>query len=446
MESFGTQPVGSDTSSAGTQLVFDRSGELYVLRENNEKFNMSGKNGEEDVSIKVSTTDFYLRATLNLEGVFSLFKHPKNSTSSEGWTTVWSKPDNICLYTVSSGSGVCGYNSFCTLGDDKRPTCQCPKNYSLVDPDDPHGGCKPDFIQGCAEDALSTKRNDLYYFENLTETYWPLSDAAFLRPFTEELCMKACMEDCLRSVAIFRLGDSCWKKKLPLSNGRVDTTLDGAKAFLKVRKYNISFALSPTPINRNKNNKETLVLIVSVLFGSSAILNVVLIVTICASASIFQYKKLRRVIKSDTCVETNLRKTNTGIRGRKGYVAFEWFKDMPITVKVDVYSYGVVLLEIISCKKCVQEMEQEDEEKAILTDWAYDCYKDGVVDALVEGDSEALDDREKLEKLVMIALWCVQEDPYLRPRSRNVVHMLEGTVEVQIPPYPSQISIQYSIN
>ncbi|CAI8595097.1 unnamed protein product [Vicia faba] len=141
----------------------------------------------------------------------------------------------------------------------------------------------------------------------------------------------------------------------------------------------------------------------------------------------------------------NQSKTNTGIRGTKGYVALEWFKNMPITAQVDVYSYGVVLLEIISCRRCVQEMEQEDEEKAILTDWAYDCYKDGAVDALVEGDNEALDDKEKLEKLVMIAIWWVQEDPVLRPIMRNVIHMLEGTVEVQVPPYPSQISIQYSL-
>lgn len=119
---------------------------------------------------------------------------------------------------------------------------------------------------------------------------------------------------------------------------------------------------------------------------------------------------------------------------------------MPITAKVDVYSYGVVLLEIISCRKCVEEMDEEDEDKAILTDWAYDCYNDGALGALVEGDNEALEDKENLEKLVMIALWCVQEDPYLRPNMRDVVHMLEGTVEVQVPPYPSQISIQYSLN
>ncbi|CAK8560101.1 unnamed protein product [Lathyrus sativus] len=231
---YESQTDGSSKSSAGTQLVFDRSGHLYVLGENNEKYNVSRQES------KVSATYFYLRATLNFDGVFTLYKHPKSSTKSEGWTTVWSKPDNICLYTVSSGSGVCGYNSFCTLGDDKRPTCQCPKSYSLVDPNDSYGSCKPDFIQGCVEEGVSKKRNDLYDFDILIDTDWPLSDYVLQRPFTEEQCRKSCLEDCFCSVAIFRLGDSCWKKKLPLSNGRVDATLNGSKAFLKVQKANVS--------------------------------------------------------------------------------------------------------------------------------------------------------------------------------------------------------------
>ncbi|KAL5055210.1 hypothetical protein RYX36_035892 [Vicia faba] len=104
------------------------------------------------------------------------------------------------------------------------------------------------------------------------------------------------MGDCMCYVDIFRLGDHCWMKKLELSNGKYDPTLNGAKAFLKVRKDNtslLSLEFPPFPIIVNKNNnRETLVLVASVLFGSSAILNVVLIVEICVSTSmILQYKK-----------------------------------------------------------------------------------------------------------------------------------------------------------
>ncbi|KAG4950369.1 hypothetical protein AAZX31_15G234600 [Glycine max] len=598
--------VESNISSAGTQLVFDGSGDMYVLRENNEKYNLSrGGSGASS-----TTQFFYLRATLDFDGVFTLYQHPKGSSGTGGWTPVWSHPDNICKdYVASAGSGVCGYNSICSLRDDKRPNCKCPKWYSLVDPNDPNGSCKPDFVQACAVDELSN-RKDLYDFEVLIDTDWPQSDYVLQRPFNEEQCRQSCMEDCMCSVAIFRLGDSCWKKKLPLSNGRVDATLNGAKAFMKVRKDNSSLIVPTIIVNKNRN---TSILVGSVLLGSSAFLNLILLGAICLSTSyVFRYKKkLRSIGRSDTIVETNLRcftykelekatdgfdkvlgkgafgivyegvinmgsdtrvavkrlntflledvhkefknelnaiglthhknlvrilgfceteekrllvyeymsngtlasllfnilekpswelrlqiaigvargllylheecstqiihcdikpqnillddyynarisdfglakllnmnqsRTNTAIRGTKGYVALEWFKNMPITAKVDVYSYGVLLLEIVSCRKSV-EFETEDKEKAILAEWAYDCYTERTLHALVEGDKEALDDMKNLEKLVMIALWCVQEDPDLRPTMRNVTQMLEGVVEVKVPPCPSQISDQYS--
>ena len=46
--------------------------------------------------------------------------------------------------------------------------------------------------------------------------------------------------------------------------------------------------------------------------------------------------------------------TLISIRGTKGYVAPEWFRNTPILVKVDVYSFVVMLLEIICCRRCVE--------------------------------------------------------------------------------------------
>ncbi|TQD99892.1 hypothetical protein C1H46_014505 [Malus baccata] len=132
----------------------------------------------------------------------------------------------------------------------------------------------------------------------------------------------------------------------------------------------------------------------------------------------------------------NQSQTHTAIRGTKGYVAPEWFRNLPITTKVDVYSFGVVLLEIICCRRSV-DMEGNCEESAILTYWVYDCYVDGGLDAVVDYEVEALGDRTTLEKFVMVAIWCIQEDPSLRPTMRKVVQMLEGVVEVPVPPCPS---------
>ncbi|CAI0417850.1 unnamed protein product [Linum tenue] len=130
-------------------------------------------------------------------------------------------------------------------------------------------------------------------------------------------------------------------------------------------------------------------------------------------------------------------RTKTVIRGTRGYVAPEWFKNVAITAKVDVYSFGVMLLEIVCCRKSV-EMEME----AILTDWAYDCYAGGRMDLLVGKEEAAvMEDGGRLKKWVMIALWCIQEDPLVRPTMKRVVEMMEGYVEVPLLPFPSSCSM-----
>ena len=127
------------------------------------------------------------------------------------------------------------------------------------------------------------------------------------------------------------------------------------------------------------------------------------------------------------------------IRGTRGYVAPEWFKNTPITAKVDVYSHGVMLLETVFCRKGL-DMEREREEEVILTDWVYDCYKSKRLYMMVEDDNEAKNGMKRLENIVMVALWCIQEDPTLRPSMKKVTQMLEGVVDVSIPPCPSPFS------
>ncbi|KAL8110337.1 hypothetical protein AgCh_026166 [Apium graveolens] len=135
----------------------------------------------------------------------------------------------------------------------------------------------------------------------------------------------------------------------------------------------------------------------------------------------------------------NQSRTNTGIRGTKGYVAPEWFRNTAITVKVDVYSFGVLLLEIICCRRSVENIELGD--KAILTDWVWDCFQDGRMFDLVDKDNEdILSDWEKVERFVMVGICCIQEDPSLRLTMKKVIQMLEGVSDIPYPPCPSPFS------
>ena len=53
---------------------------------------------------------------------------------------------------------------------------------------------------------------------------------------------------------------------------------------------------------------------------------------------------------------------------------------------------------------------------------------------------QIMNDRKRLEKLVMVSIWCIQEDSALRPTMRKVTQMLEGIVEVSMSPRAFGIS------
>ncbi|CAN6556017.1 unnamed protein product [Malus baccata var. baccata] len=114
--------AGIVPGSEGKQLVFSSSGDIFVLRENGGRFNLTGTEG-------ASVRDNYIRATLDFDGIFALYSHPKNFTGNASWRSpLWYTPDNICL---TRGAGVCGNNSICKLNPDSRPTCECPKGVDV---------------------------------------------------------------------------------------------------------------------------------------------------------------------------------------------------------------------------------------------------------------------------------------------------------------------------
>ncbi|KAI4317806.1 hypothetical protein L6164_025646 [Bauhinia variegata] len=130
-------------------------------------------------------------------------------------------------------------------------------------------------------------------------------------------------------------------------------------------------------------------------------------------------------------------RTNTNFRGTIGYIAPEWLKGAPITAKVDIFSYGVLLLEIICCRRHVESSElaeESEQEDGVLSKWVLRCMVSKKLELVVEHDLEALNDFKRFEQMALVGLWCVHPDPALRPSMKQVMQMLEGTMEVGIPP------------
>ncbi|XP_059431510.1 G-type lectin S-receptor-like serine/threonine-protein kinase LECRK1 [Corylus avellana] len=130
-------------------------------------------------------------------------------------------------------------------------------------------------------------------------------------------------------------------------------------------------------------------------------------------------------------------RTFTGIRGTRGYLAPEWYKNTPISVKADVYSYGMVLLEILCCRRNI-ELNVSDDDEISLSIWIYKCFVGRELDKIVRGEEV---DKTTLENMVKVGLWCIQDEPALRPSMKSVLLMLEGISEVSIPPCPAPTSM-----
>lgn len=94
-------------------------------------------------------------------------------------------------------------------------------------------------------------------------------------------------------------------------------------------------------------------------------------------------------------------------------MAPEWVLNLPITSKVDVYSYGIVVMEMITGKS-PQEL--------VNVDGGMEQKMDLVREMM---DREEFDDDDgKMENLMRVALQCAQENKEARPTMRQVIHML----------------------
>lgn len=130
-------------------------------------------------------------------------------------------------------------------------------------------------------------------------------------------------------------------------------------------------------------------------------------------------------------------RTFTTVRGTRGYLAPEWHQNTPISVKVDIFSFGMMLLEIVCCRRNLEVHDESKPEEIVLSSWAYKCLVAGELNKLVGGEQV---DKMTLERMVIVGLWCIQDEPALRPSIKSVVLMLEGMTNIVIPPPPTSSS------
>ncbi|XP_030441006.2 G-type lectin S-receptor-like serine/threonine-protein kinase At2g19130 [Syzygium oleosum] len=125
----------------------------------------------------------------------------------------------------------------------------------------------------------------------------------------------------------------------------------------------------------------------------------------------------------------------TTMRGTRGYLAPEWILGGAITSKVDIFSYGKVLFEIISGKRNIEELNSDMRDYLPLQ-VANSIAKGEEVLPLVDRRLNGLVEMEELCRACRVACWCIQDSEKDRPTMSQVVQILEGVMAVEKPPIP----------
>ncbi|KAJ4972734.1 hypothetical protein NE237_005908 [Protea cynaroides] len=123
-------------------------------------------------------------------------------------------------------------------------------------------------------------------------------------------------------------------------------------------------------------------------------------------------------------------------RGTIGYIAPEVFSRYygGVSHKSDVYSYGMMVLEMVGGRKNFDAGVGHTSEN-YFPDWIYKHIEQGehLQLNLIFKEKE----EEIARKMATVGLWCIQMDPANRPSISKVVDMLEGNLEsLSIPPKP----------
>ncbi|XVF18514.1 hypothetical protein REPUB_Repub11eG0028500 [Reevesia pubescens] len=133
----------------------------------------------------------------------------------------------------------------------------------------------------------------------------------------------------------------------------------------------------------------------------------------------------------------------TAARGTIGYMAPELFyKNIGgISYKVDVYSFGMMLMEIVGRRKNVNVFIDHSSQ-IYFPSWIYDRFDEG--ENIELGDLTE-NENEIVRKMVIVAFWCIQTNTTNRPSMNKVLKMLESEVELlEMPPKSFLFSLDMS--
>ncbi|KAG6419102.1 hypothetical protein SASPL_121311 [Salvia splendens] len=123
----------------------------------------------------------------------------------------------------------------------------------------------------------------------------------------------------------------------------------------------------------------------------------------------------------------NITHISTKIAGTTGYLAPEYVLGGQLTLKADVYSFGVLTLEVVSGRSSGNTNYGGGGK--LLMEWAWELYEEGKLLDLVDPELEEFP-KDEVIKYMKVALFCAQANASRRPLMSQVTEMLSRNVRL----------------
>ncbi|KAK7319521.1 hypothetical protein RJT34_04243 [Clitoria ternatea] len=206
-------------------------------------------------------------------------------------------------------------------------------------------------------------------------------------------------------------------------NGSLDSHLYGGKSFLTwAVRYNIALGLASALLYLQEEWEQC------VIHRDIKSSNIML--DSCFNAKLGDFG-LARLVDHEKGSQT------THIAGTRGYIAPEYITSGKATKESDIYSFGVVLLEIASGRKPVELGAMEGQ--ITVVEWVWELYGLGRFLEAADPNLCGAFDEQQMERLVVVGLWCVHPDYSFRPSIRQVIQMLK--FESPLPVLPEMMPV-----